>query len=123
MPPVSMLLPRLMEPDDADALRIDDVTLSYRALRARVDAHLARLEAADVRPGDRVGVFTHASMEVAAALLAQLTHGVVSVPLNPALGARELEHVLRDAAPRRVFVDEAHAEGLRAATPLPSRRI
>ncbi|MCA9578751.1 MAG: AMP-binding protein [Myxococcales bacterium] len=114
-----MLLPRLMEPDDADALRIDDVTLSYRALRARVDAHLARLEAADVRPGDRVGVFTHASMEVAAALLAQLTHGVVSVPLNPALGARELEHVLRDAAPRRVFVDEAHAEGLRAATPLP----
>ncbi|MCA9532115.1 MAG: AMP-binding protein [Myxococcales bacterium] len=99
------LLPRLLDPDDAEALRVDGEALSYRALRARVEAHLLRLAALGVRAGERVGVFTHGTLEVAAAMVAQVTHGVVTVPLNPGLGERELAHVLRDAAPRYVFVD------------------
>lgn len=71
--------------------------------------------------GERVGVFTHATLDVVAALVAQLTHGVVTVPLNPALGERELEHMLRDAAPVVVFVDGARRAELPAHAALAGR--
>ena len=41
----------------------------------------------------------HTAVGVVAALLA----GVTAVPINPKLGARELEHVLTDSAPDLVL--------------------
>ncbi|MBK6808018.1 MAG: AMP-binding protein [Sandaracinaceae bacterium] len=115
------LLPRMLDPDDAEAVRVDGRTLSYRALAERVAIHLARLDALGVGAGERVGVFTHASLDVVAALVAQVTHGVVTVPLNPALGARELEHMLSDAAPVAVFVDGARRAELPVSPALAGR--
>lgn len=103
-----------MDPDDAEAVRVDGETLSYRGLAQRVATHLARLDALGVGAGGRVGVFTHATLDVVAALVAQITYGIVTVPLNPALGERELEHMLSDAAPVAVFVDAAWREKLTA---------
>ena len=60
----------MLDPDDAEAVRVDGRTLSYQALAERVAIHLARLDALGVGAGERVGVFTHASLDVVAALVA-----------------------------------------------------
>ncbi len=96
------LFPRLLEPDDRPALRIDGHALTYRELARASAHHLDALRDAGVRPGDRVAVWTHPSLVTAMALSAHAAGGVVSVPLNPKLGARELAHILSDAAPKLV---------------------
>ena len=103
------LLPRLSEPDDRDALRVGDETLSHRALAAACAAHLTRLRDHGIERGDRVGVWTHASMSTAVALAAHAAGGLVSVPLNPKLGRTELTHILEDAAPRAVVAADPSA--------------
>ena len=89
------------------ALRIGETVLTYGELREAITRDRARLADSGVQAGDRVAVVMtreRASDIVAAivALLAQLDMGVVSVPLNPKLGPRELRHILTDAAPRLV---------------------
>lgn len=103
------LFPRLHAPDDRPALRFEDRALSQRALARAVVGHLARLEALGVGPGDRVGVWTHPSLEAMVALAAHAAGGVVSVPLNPKLGPRELGHILSDAAPKLVLAPDLAA--------------
>ncbi len=112
---MSALLPTLRAPDDRVALRYDDRTLSHRELAGACAAHLARLADHGVQPGDRVGVWTHPGLETAVALAAHAAGGLVSVPLNPKLGPRELGHILSDAAPRRVVA--ADPANLADATP------
>ncbi|MFK7985826.1 MAG: AMP-binding protein [Sandaracinaceae bacterium] len=89
----------LCTPDDRVALRVGDAQLTHRELSAAAAAHLARLADAGVRPGDRVGTWTHPGLEAAVALVAHAAGGLVSVPLNPKLGPKERDHILRDAAP------------------------
>lgn len=96
------LFPGLVEPDDREALRIDGQALSYRELRGACARHLSTLREAGVSAGDRVAVWTHPSSATAVALAAHAAGGIVSVPLNPKLGARELAHILSDARPKLV---------------------
>lgn len=96
--------------DDArPALLVGAEALSRRELLRRARAHARRLLDADVRPGDRVGVVALPTPSTVAALLGHALVGIVSVPLNPALGARELAHVLSDASPRLVLSDDPQA--------------
>jgi malonyl-CoA/methylmalonyl-CoA synthetase len=111
--------PRLSAPDDYPALTFGDRTLTYGALARACSAHAAHLAQAGVQPGERVAVWTHPSLETMVALTANALAGVVSVPLNPGLGARELEHVLRDAAPVLVLAADPEA----VATRTPSLRV
>ncbi|HJL16302.1 MAG TPA: AMP-binding protein, partial [Sandaracinaceae bacterium LLY-WYZ-13_1] len=103
---VPELFARLRAPDERPALRVGDASLSYRALARACTAHLARLRDLGVAPGDRVGVWTHPSLATAVALTAHAAGGLVSVPLNPKLGPRELGHILDDAAPTRVLTPD-----------------
>src|SRR5690606_15847731 len=77
--------------------------------------HAAWLRAAGVHGGERVGVWTAPGMETPQTLIANALAGVVSVPMHPNLGRRELEHILSDAAPRLVI-------GPRSAWPGPEVR-
>jgi len=104
---VALLFPRLAFADDGPALRTDGRELSYRQLASACAHHTERLASAGLSRGDRVGVFTHPGLETMVALVASALAGVVSVPLNPKLGTRELGHILRDAAPSRVYTSQA----------------
>ncbi|MFO0626973.1 MAG: AMP-binding protein [Polyangiales bacterium] len=86
-------------------LRVGDDALHGEALLRRARAHLGALVARGVSPGDRVGVWADGSMNAAVALVAHALGGVVSVPLNPHAGPRELAHIVRDAAPAGVVGD------------------
>ena len=86
---MSQLFPCLTAPDDRPALTVDDVTLTRRALVDACARHAAALARLGVRAGDRVGVWTQADLRTPVVLAAHALCGVVSVPLNPRLGARE----------------------------------
>jgi malonyl-CoA/methylmalonyl-CoA synthetase len=90
-----MLLPSLADPTDHEALRAGGRSLSYRELRAAGSALAARL-----RGEERVAVWATPTLETCVALVGILLSGAAAVPLNPKMGSRELEHVLRDSAPR-----------------------
>ncbi|HXY71476.1 MAG TPA: AMP-binding protein [Actinomycetota bacterium] len=92
------MFPTLDDPSDAEAMGFGDTSLSYRELRDGV-ASLAR----GLEPGERVLVWATPSPETCVAVVAALWAGAVAVPVNPRIGAAELEHVLDDAAPRRVL--------------------
>src|SRR5688572_4937839 len=98
-----MLFPRLYEPDDREALRVDGASLTYRELARGCARHLDVLRESGIRRGDRVAVWTPPSLTTAVALSAHACAGIVSVPLNPKIGATELAHVMRDAAPKLVI--------------------
>lgn len=95
----SPLFPRLELADTRTAMVVGDRQLSYLALARACAAHLASLARAGVRPGDRVAVFTQPGLETAVALVAHAHGGIVSVPINPSVGDRELTHILADARP------------------------
>jgi malonyl-CoA/methylmalonyl-CoA synthetase len=107
----STLLSSLDSADNAPALYVDRREVSRAALARAAGAHAALLASRGVAPGDHVGVWTDPSLETFVALVGNALYGAVSVPLNPQLGARELEHVLADAAPKLCFSgpDRAHA--------------
>ncbi len=98
-----MLFPILAAPSDRRVLTVDDVHLTAAELAAACGGHLAALHAADIRAGDRVGIWTQGDARTAVAFVANALAGVVSVPLNPKLGARESAHIAADAAPRVCF--------------------
>ncbi|GAB2623790.1 hypothetical protein GCM10027168_64670 [Streptomyces capparidis] len=94
------------------------VSLTYGRLDARVGELLARLRAAGVGPGDRVGICLRRGADLPAALLAVLRAGAAYVPLDPDYPAARLAHVLDDAAPAAVVVHAATRDALPAGAPL-----
>ncbi len=94
-----MLFPCLASPTDRPALRVGDRSLTQRELAAACAAHVAELASRGLAPGERIGVWTQPALETVVALIAHAATGYVSVPLDPKLGDRELDHVLGDAQP------------------------
>jgi malonyl-CoA/methylmalonyl-CoA synthetase len=96
------LLPALVEPPDRVALRFgrgaDLVELSYRELAATAGALAGPLGGCS-----RVAVHATPTVHTAVGVVAALLAGKTAVPINPKLGARELQHVLADSAPERVL--------------------
>lgn len=117
---MTTLFPLLERPDDRVVLRVGDESLTARQLADRCASHLGRLEAAGVRPGAHVGVWTQPQLETCIALVANAACGFVTVPLDPKLGPRELEHVVSDARPQvTLAASPAEVEGRVEAPTLP----
>jgi malonyl-CoA/methylmalonyl-CoA synthetase len=113
------LFPCLVAPSARLAVRVGDRALDQRELAAACGHHVARLAAHGIASGDRVGVWTQPALETAVALVAHAAAGIVSVPLDPKLGDRELAHVLGDASPRACVAADLAAVAARAgAVPL-----
>jgi long-chain acyl-CoA synthetase len=101
---------------DADAIRLDNLVLSYRDLNLATGrlAHLLRAES--IGPGDRVALMLPNVPAFAVVYYAALRTGAVIVPMNPMLRTREIEYYLRDSGARALFaVPGGEAEACAAA--------
>src|SRR5207237_7876294 len=94
---VTALLPRVIQPDDREALRAGGVTLTYRELHASASSL-----ASDLVGASRVAVWATPTLETCVAVVGALLAGVAAVPVNPKMGSRELDHVVSDSAPSMV---------------------
>jgi malonyl-CoA/methylmalonyl-CoA synthetase len=88
------LLAPLHELDRQPAVSVGDRELAYRELREAAAALARRLQGAE-----RAAVWADSSLETCVAVVAALSAGIPLVPINPKLGASELEHVLTDSRP------------------------
>jgi amino acid adenylation domain-containing protein len=91
------------------ALRCGGQARNYAALGARIDAVAEALRAADVRPGDRVGLHLRRSLDLPAAMLGVFAAGAAYVPLDPEFPLGRLQHIADDAG-LRVLLCDAPAE-------------
>ena len=82
---------------EAVAVTAADGQYTYAALLARAQAMAARLRAAGVAPGDRVGVLVPRGRDLVVALLGVLGSGACYVPLDPQFPAVRLQYMLDDA--------------------------
>jgi malonyl-CoA/methylmalonyl-CoA synthetase len=92
------LFPSLAAPDDREAIRIGERTLSYAELAGAAAALADRLEGCG-----RVAVWAEPTLELCVAVVGALAAGTAIVPVNPGLGERELEHIAGDSAPDRLL--------------------
>ncbi|HEX2300071.1 MAG TPA: AMP-binding protein, partial [Pseudonocardiaceae bacterium] len=92
------LLPRLQQPTDTVAVRFGTDSLTYRELAALTTALHTRL-----RTARRAAVWATPQAATCVGIVAALAAGVPAVPINPKLGARELRHVITNAAPDLVL--------------------
>ena len=90
-----------------DRLAINGLT--YGDVGARVRRVAAGLLAYGVTTGDRLAVLAHNTPETLVLLLACSAVGAILVPLNWRLAVPELQYILADAAPRLLWLDDAHA--------------
>ncbi|QXC61661.1 AMP-binding protein [Aquihabitans sp. G128] len=89
----------------------DGEEVSGAELEARSRAAAARLAAHGLVRGDRVLVSAATSVDLVVAYVGALRLGLVVVPVNTAYRAREVAHVVADAAPRAALVDDAERAG------------
>lgn len=77
-----------------------DIRLTYKELAERVTRMAGALMRQGVGAGDRVAVLAPPSIDFLVSFLATLRVGGTWLGINPKYTRREMEHVLRDAAPR-----------------------
>jgi len=91
-----------------EALVCGERRLDYAGYLECVRAFAAELGSAGAR-GERVATLLGNSIDACVAAFGTLAAGAQHVPLNPLYAPRELEFILRDAAPVALVVDEALA--------------
>ncbi|WP_175001109.1 non-ribosomal peptide synthetase, partial [Burkholderia lata] len=96
---VSLLSGKLTAGNAAPAVATAHETLSYGALRARVDRVAGALHARGVRTGDRVALCLPMGLDALVALLGVLRAGATYLPLDPAAPAARQHAILSQAAP------------------------
>jgi len=94
-------LTRIRELGAEPAVTIGGRTLSYALLAGAAGALAQQLAGAG-----RVAVRAQSTLETVVAVVAGLESGIEVVPLNPQLGAAELEHILGDSRPELVIDDQ-----------------
>ncbi|MBI5515566.1 MAG: AMP-binding protein [Deltaproteobacteria bacterium] len=81
----------------------DKLTLDHVSVRRGALHHAQRMLSLGLRAGDRVALWAHPHAMTAVGLVGNLYAGLVTVPLNPSVGTRELAHVLGDSSPSLVL--------------------
>jgi acyl-CoA synthetase (AMP-forming)/AMP-acid ligase II len=103
--------------DGANEALVDgDQRLSFAQLQAAARAVAARVRAAGVAPGDRVGLACDNSAAFVAAYLGILECGAVFVPLNPSAPSVVLQGAIEDTAMRWLIADDPARLGFGAAS-------
>lgn len=103
----------------APALVDAERTVTFRELGERAARIAGHLRSQGVRRGDRVGVCVERDTRQGEVLLGIMYAGAVYLPLDAEYPAQRLAHMVRDAAPRVVVVDQATREApLPEGTPL-----
>ncbi len=110
---VHMLAAAAVEAPSAEALAFDDRRLTYRDYAACAAGFATELQAIGAGPGTRVATILPNSIDACIAAFAIHASGAQSVPLNPLYTPRELDYILKDAAPVALLVDASLAETAR----------
>ena len=101
------LFPSLALMTERPALRIDDEApdraLDYAALGAACGLFRGALAELGIGAHDRIAIWAHPDRDSIVGLVAGLSAGVTTVPLNPGSGESELAHILADAKPKAIF--------------------
>ncbi|GGB47156.1 acyl-CoA synthetase [Flexivirga endophytica] len=92
---------------DRVALRFEDRVWTYAELDRAVDAVAAYLRSLQLEPGARVAAYGKNSDVYVVAFLACSRAGLVHVPINYNLVARELDYLLDQSGSSAILVDEA----------------
>jgi long-chain acyl-CoA synthetase len=98
-----VLLDAASESPERPAVRLDDVTMSYRELAGASAKVAGLLRAKGVGPGDRVGVQLPNVPYFPVVYFAALRLGAIVVPMNPLLKEGEVAYHLADAGARAMF--------------------
>src|SRR5262245_44920955 len=85
---------------DATAIECGGTTISYRELEEESNRIAHLLLEAGVRPGDRVGLFLHKSVETALGIVSILKAGAAYVPLDPNAPAARVSYIIRNSGIR-----------------------
>lgn len=102
----AMLSERVATDPDAVFLRLVQGELTYSELHDKAATLAGSLLRIGVRPGDRVVLFMHNSLDQLVAWFAVARLGAVHIPINTALVGQHLEHVLRVADAHIIIADE-----------------
>lgn len=95
-------------PEHAAVLTPDGTSVSYRELEERSRRLAGALRDAGIAPGDRFACLGRETPAYWELLFAAAATGAVLVPINPALSANEVAHILNDADAAIVFIDRDH---------------
>jgi len=109
------LFPSIDALGDRPALRVLDQTLDYAALGTTCALFRRALAEIGIGRQDRVAVWAHPNLESIVGLIGSVAAGVTTIPLNPDIGDKELQHILADAKPRAIFSSQPESD--RARTP------
>jgi malonyl-CoA/methylmalonyl-CoA synthetase len=116
MTPVTPLFPHISSPATGAAVRMGKDVLDYATLSTACAAFRRSLARAGLASGDRVAIWAHPELDTILGFIAAVAAGLVTVPLNPGLGDKELAHILEDAKPDAIF--SAYEAQDRARTPM-----
>ncbi|HYD61781.1 MAG TPA: class I adenylate-forming enzyme family protein [Noviherbaspirillum sp.] len=94
------------------AFVLDGKALDYGQLDAMMDRVAASLQRNGLRPGDAIAVCAATSLEYAVLFLGSLRAGVAVAPLAPSTPAEGLADMIKDAAAKVLFLDNAVADTL-----------
>src|SRR5688572_13211504 len=108
------LLNRLYPPerDTRVAVMFEQREITYGELRTMTVQTAEKLNALDVRAGDRVAILLNDSPEFIASFVAVVTLGAIAVPINMALRKSEQMIILKDCGARVVIVENQAAPSL-----------
>lgn len=99
-----------------EALVFSDDRLSYAELLSRAERRAQELLALGVGPGDRIGVLMPNAPAIVELFVAAGMVGATFVPINTRFKARELGHVITDAALRALFTTDVVDEHVNFTT-------
>ncbi|WP_034484982.1 non-ribosomal peptide synthetase [Actinomadura oligospora] len=112
--PASLIAAHARTTPHAPAVTCGDIAWSHSELDAAASRVAARLAAAGVRRGDRVGVRMERSAELVAALLGIWKAGAAYVPVDPAWPAARRTAVLERTGVRTVITEETAGAWIRS---------
>ncbi|MBU1442383.1 MAG: acyl--CoA ligase [Gammaproteobacteria bacterium] len=116
---------RWTEPSRAavPALEDEQRRYSYAELHDAVARRAGWLREAGVREGDRVAIAMERSAELAICILGAMAAGACPCPLEPQLGAEEMQRRTRVAALQWIVFDAAHQDDAEASGIAPQQRL
>ncbi len=99
---------------DENALVLGEETVTYSQLDQWTSCVAADLASRGIEPGDVVGLSGANSIEWCIAAIGAIKAGAIVAPFSYRFTVREIEHLVRDCAPKAVFTDETQGEKLQA---------